>query len=302
MAARALGLLTFFATALAACNLEEPWIKFGQPDEGRLVLAVTDAPADFASEVVLTFTGVEFRDADGEPHRFQLDEAVALDLLTLQESRRVLLDRVELEPGRYQSVRLLVDASSDATTSYVMLQDGNQFPLAVTADDGALAIASGFVMPDDELLDLTVDIDLRKGLTRDPEQDYYVLAPAARLVRTEETGTLAGSVDPQLVNADNCSNGPNNATGNAVYLFSGHSVTPDDLDGSGDAVASVPVRLGADGLTYRAAYLAPGAYTAAFTCQGADDDPLTDDQIVFSSAINATISAEETTTVDFAPR
>lgn len=51
--------------------------------------------------------------------------------------------------------------------------------------------------------------------------------------------------------------------------------------------------------TYTAGFLTAGGYTVAFTCQGANDDPATDDTLAFLAAANVTVEAGTTVQVDF---
>lgn len=56
-------------------------------------------------------------------------------------------------------------------------------------------------------------------------------------------------------------------------------------------------------------FLAPGAYTLAFTCQGVDDvspdpagpspDPAADNVLAFTPGVDATVVTDQTATVNF---
>lgn len=87
--------------------------------------------------------------------------------------------------------------------------------------------------------------------------------------------SLLGQVDSSLV--DRSGN-------NAVYVYTG-TVTPDDLGGAGARpYAVVPVLQDNGGCTwrYRFGALPAGQYTVAYTSQAANDDPTTNDAIVFT--------------------
>ena len=90
----------------------------------------------------------------------------------------------------------------------------------------------------------------------------------------------------------------------AVYVFSGSGVTPDDVDGiAPDTVTSARVELNTTSghYEYTAGFLAVGGYTVTFTCDAAADDPATNDTLDFAGTQNATVVAEQTTTVNFGP-
>ena len=85
---------------------------------------------------------------------------------------------------------------------------------------------------------------------------------------------------------------------------------PDDIDGiAPDPITVADVRLDdASGeYRYQALFLAPGSYTVAFTCQAADDKVPdadnpgadVDDAIAFTAGMDATVVADQTTTVNF---
>ena len=90
-------------------------------------------------------------------------------------------------------------------------------------------------------------------------------------------------------------------TGNAVYLYNGVVDVPGDI---GDAVtepfATATVSQNVDGVyIYEVNFLSVGEYTAAFTCQASDDDPVVDDDIAFSAPQTLMIDDGVTAVIDF---
>lgn len=283
---------------LSGCDLEEGWLQWGEQDESRLTLAITDAPVDDAAEVVVLITGVELQNSAGDWERLDVSSPEAIDLLETQGNREVLFDEVSVEAGNYQFIRLIIDE----TESYVMDSEGGQYPLFLDDEDALFGASADFTVPDDGTLDLTIDIDLRRSLSR--TGDSFFLQPQMRIVETSETGTIAGTVDNALVTSPTCLNGVNMDIGNTVYVFEGSSATLDDIGGADGPVTTAPVRLGASGYTYRASYLPAGAYTLAFTCRASEDDPLVDDAVesaTFADPVNVTVTAGSTTTSDLVP-
>lgn len=279
------------ALALAACGRND--------DTGRLTLAVTDAPVDDAARVVVVFTGVELKPADRSSIEFDFSEPRSIDLLALQGGgSETILEDVVVPAGPYEWVRLKVTAQDDGTLdSFVEFDDGAQHELHVPSGaESGLKLHSGFTVPAGSAADFTVDFDLRKSLHQPMNASTaYTLRPSLRLVDNVEVGAIAGSVAAALL-AEGCTP--------AVYVFSGADVTPDDVDGNAvEPVTSAAVALdsGSGEYRYRAAWLPPGVYTVAFTCGAAADNPAADDSLAFAPAQGATVSADQTTTVNIAP-
>ena len=117
-------------------------------------------------------------------------------------------------------------------------------------------------------------------------------------------------IAPELVTAEGCTSDPATGAGNAVYVFAGAGVTPDDIDGVAPeplTIAEVQYDAESGRYGYAAPFLAPGSYTVAFTCQAASDavpdvenpGADVDDPLAFSAGVDATVVADEVTTVDF---
>jgi len=264
---------------LAACS---------SPDDvmtGKLKLAVTDAAVDNATAVVVQFDGVIVKPGDGEARTFTFDTPQQIDLLALNGGGSTkLLDGVTLPAGRYNWIRLMVPTSGPAGS--ITLTDGTVHYLEIPSGaETGLKLVSGFVVPAGGTADFTVDFDLRKSVNLPMSAGSpYVLKPALRLVDNTEVGMIQGTVSNTLITSG-CTP--------AVYVFEGANATPDDIDGdAGDPVTTATVH--ADG-TYTAAFLLPGAYTLAFTCQAAADDPATNDTLSFTAAQNVTVVANQTT-------
>jgi hypothetical protein len=274
---------------------------------GQLSLAVTDAPVDDASSVVVQFNGVAFKRAGSAPEvvRNLAPSPRQLDLLQYQGGRAaLLLDGATLPAGEYEWVRLMVDNEPGVRDSYVVLRSGEECELRVpSGSESGLKLNRGFTLPADGSVALTIDFDLRKSIHAPPGQrgsagactQGYLMRPTLRIVDDANVGAIAGHVDADLVTEECLPK---------VYVFSGSGITPDDLEEAAGAdadplvVASVPVENGSTAYAYRAAFLPPGAYTAAFTCD--DDDASADDTLIFAGTQNVTVQANLISTADFA--
>lgn len=277
----------------------------GGSETGRLSLAVTDAPIDEASSVVVQFSGVAFKRGGSEPEVVQnlTPSTRQLDLLQYQGGRAaLLLDGVTLPAGEYQWIRLMVDNEPAVRDSYIVLTGGEECELRVPSGaESGLKLMRGFTLPADGSVALTIDFDLRKSIHAPPGQRSgscavgYLMRPTLRIVDDANVGAIAGRVDSELI-TEGCLP--------KVYVFPGSSVTPDDLeevdgnDADALVVAGVTMENGSTSHPYRAAFLPPGPYTVAFTCD--DDDAIADETLVFTGAQNVTVQPNLIAPADFA--
>jgi hypothetical protein len=271
---------------------------------GKMTLAVTDAPVDSAREVIVQFSGVALKPADGQELVFDLGGARTIDLLALQGgASSALLDGQSLPAGEYEWMRLMVDAQTNTLDSYITFETGEQYSLFIPSGaETGLKLVSPFTVPVNGSASFTIDFDLRKSVVAPPGQEGdYFLRPALRVVDNSQVGGIAGSVSMATLGDVSCPSADPEQNGNVVYVFSGAEVTPSDIDGGEvDPISSANVELNAEGAyTYKAAFLTAGDYTVAFTCQAKNDDPEAADELVFLGTTNASVTADTTTTINF---
>jgi hypothetical protein len=147
--------------------------------------------------------------------------------------------------------------------------------------------------------DYTIDFDLRKDITCPSGQaPVCTLKPADRLIDNTTVGNIQGVVSNTLV--------PNGCNP-AVYLYNGTVSAPEDMNSAAPSSdtnqplsSKVPVATSQPPYYYQFAFLAPGTYTVAFTCQALQDDPDQADAAVTFNPVKTGISvtAKMTTTVD----
>ena len=142
----------------------------------------------------------------------------------------------------------------------------------------------------------TIDFDLRKSIVDPGGQPGYFLKPVLRLVQNIMTGSVAGKIDNAFLIDASC--GVNAA--NAVYLYTGSSITADDIGSTTEPVATSLVELDAGSGEYRyeLGYIEQGTYTIAFTCQ-AELDLEGDDVVVFQGETDIQVDADTVTIHDF---
>lgn len=260
---------------------------------GSFSLSVTDAPVDGATAVVVTFTAVTLKPADGDAITITLDTPQSINLLDYQNGASVtLVDNETVAAGDYSWIRLTLDESS----TYIEPAAGGRYPLTIPSGaQTGLKLNNSFTLASDGDLAYTIDFDLRKSvhLTGTGE---YIMRPTLRMVKDTEAATLSGSVDSTLI-TNECDLSAGDVP--AVYVFEA-GVSVDDIDGDNDPV--ITVTLSAEtGYQYQITPLEPGTYTVAFTCDADQDAPDTDDDAAMSfvGETDVILTAGETTTHDF---
>ena len=248
----------------------------------------TDPPADTSiRNVQVNLLGLDFRKSDGSSTTLEFNSGEFVDLVDFQirDSMRLFTNE-GLPAGSYTGVRLLFD--DDVSENVVTDRDGD-IPLALA--DGAYA-AVDFSVEDEQSSNekLSLMLDLRQSLSYEKAKKRYTLTPALRSVSTDEAARIEGVVtvvcplDPLLV------------PGEAVYLFAGTGVTPDDLDGAGVepfATTSVERSAATTTLVYSLRYLPAGHYTLALTCNGYEDELGVDDDLRFRNVTNVRINRRD---------
>jgi hypothetical protein len=278
---------------LAACGGGGPSSPEAQ-QFGHLTLRVTDSPVTSAKRVVVQFTGVEVRALNGETEMFDFAPR-QIDLLALDGGgSEILLSDEMLPAGEYQSIRLKVNAGRDGSDSFIELDDGAVHPLFIpSGNQTGLKLIRGFTIGAGSTHNFTIDFNLRKSVIHPPGLgEPYLLKPVLRMVDNLEVGTIDGTVAAGLI-VEGCKP--------AVYLFTGADVVPDDVGSTTPPLATTAVNLDetTGAYKFRIGFVPTGAHTLAFTCGADDDNAETDDAITFGAPVNATVSAGQTTTVDF---
>jgi len=265
------------------------------PLPGTLTINITDAPVDNVQEVWVQFTGISIKPAGGEVIDFTFDTEKNINLLALQGTLSTfLIDKAVIPSGHYNWVRLNVSAEDDGNNdTYIKLNDGSVHELWIPSNrQSGLKIVTGFDVAPSGSLDLMLDFDLRKSIILN-RNGRYKLRPTLRMVKTRNTGNIRGIIDSTLLTAANCSD-TDPSTGNAVYLYTGTDITPNDVNTTSPGpLTSARIKLNKDNGNYRyiIGYVPEGEYTLAFTCQADLDDPDVIDDIVFGFTSSITVTA-----------
>ncbi len=265
--------------------------------ESRLSIALTDAPIDNATTVVVEFEGIELKPKQGPSITYLLDAARQINLLDFQgENSTALFDGLTIASGEYNWMRLMVNAEQQTIDSYITFEDGSQHSLYIpSGGESGLKWNQGFIAPANGDVDFTIDFDLRQSVHRPSSQgaDYF-LRPVIRVLDSLSVGHIQGTVSAGLMTDDSCTEGT------AVYLFAEEQAVPDDMgsDAPPQATASVNSQSDSSG-TFTLGFVLPGNYQLAFTCQADLDDPELNDTVEFASVLAVTVTANNTTQVAF---
>lgn len=262
----------------------------------RFSIGVTDAPTDNAAAVVIEFTALELKPANGPPITYPLDSPRSIDLLNFQGSNSAqLFSGLVIPPGEYQWLRLKVNAEQQVLDSYIEFTGGEIFSLFIpSGGTRGLQWNQGFVAPANGSVDFTLDLDVKQSIhPRGNASDDFILRPVIRVVDNLQIGHISGIVEAALLNDPSCGESV------SVYLFSIDQAVDDIGSASGpETTALVKMNLQGD-WSYTLGFLLPGNYQVALTCQSANDFPDQDDDINFLATQLITVTAGETRELNF---
>jgi hypothetical protein len=269
------------------------------PGTGTLGINITDAPVDGARHVYVTFTAIELKPDGASPITIDIPDR-RIDLLALRDGLSdPLLPNQTVPAGRYEWVRVFINAQQNTNASAIELLDGRSFPLFVpSGEERGLQLIRGFNVAQGGTTSFTIDFDLRRSVIAPPGQaPNYLLKPVLRIIDNLQVGVISGTVPASLI--------PTGCTP-FIYVFAGSNVVPDDIDSDPspdvDPLVSVPVTLNSTtgAWSFRVPFLEVGAYTVAFTCNGGVDTPETNETLTFSPAVNVSVNANQTVTLSLA--
>ena len=262
--------------------------------KSRFSLRLTDAPVDDMFAVVIEVTAVALRTKAGTWINYVFPSPKSIDVLQLQGTLTAdLLVDVEASLARYDEIRLLL---SDAPmTNYLDLGPGGLVDLKVPG--GELKIKGDFTVFNSRPTSLVIDFDLRQSIKRNGNSGKYSIKPVLRLADNENASHLRGKVSPLLLSSASACSDDNVDTFNALYVYEGHDVIPDDINQNSDLDVSpftttiIKYHPLSSSYRYEAAFLPLGDYTIAFTCNS-NLDNLDDgnDDLKFFNTRNVTVT------------
>lgn len=283
---------------LSSCN--------SSSDNGLLSLSLTDAPVDNASSVVVDIAAVTAIPQNGSPITYTFSQPQQIDLLQLQQGVSTpLINDWSLPPGQYIGLNLFIVTDATVPDSYIVLNNGNQYPLIPAQPGGintcglpcenstSLFIKTPFVIASNENDAYVVDFDARKSVLppSTPGGTQYQLQPEGRMAAILDSGNILGIVPNSLI-TPGCTP--------AVYIYSGANATPADINNNASPAtqplteAAVILNNNTGGYQFTGAYLPAGNYTLAFTCEAALDNADSADTISFTFTGSVPVAAQTT--------
>lgn len=288
---------------LAACGTDSSSGDSGSNSGGGsgFSLRLTDAAFDDAARVDITFTEVRLRKKSGgwvDIPKAQFATQNRIELASLQGTKTAgLLLNVDVAPGDYDELRLIVDTASMANS--IELTAGGVHNLIIpSGGSSGLKIKGDFTVSDTLPTLMVVDVDLRQSIiTAGPN---YIMRPVLRLINGNNFGHVRGEVDPALLTAVTCSDALVD-TFNSVYVYNGNVSSPDDINQQSNSnvdpvtTSKIVYDAASSKYMYEAAFLPAGDYTLAFTCNSDLEDLDADDNLQFFGIQNVTVQVNNTT-------
>lgn len=268
--------------------------------EAQMSVDLAASPYGDADQLDLAITGVDLLDEDGSSHELDSSADQPLNVLDYADGDSVaLVDGDKLAQGRYTGLRLRFARSG----STLYTSDGAEYPVDVGS---ALSYADmDAELGDNDSTERLVVLETRFSLYPSASvAGRYTLTPVLRVVHTERSGSIAGTVDDELVRSSSCRQGRTLGSGVAVYAFHGANVTPQDyVQNQGSSpVASADVQMSSDSTVFSYSFpaLGAGSYTLALTCNADSENPSTDDKLSFLAQASVVLSEQESETVNLA--
>ena len=278
------------ATLLSACGSDSGG---DSTQYAKVSFSVSDAPVDTMSEVMVAFDKIELHHENGNRYIIEVDPDddgygyQGIDLLDYQgkDSALIVTDE-EIPVGHYKSMILHILSDESASYSWVVEYDGGKEVLGVPSSKLKLG---GFDVSTKAVQSFTLEFDLRQALVErgGSGKGYHLKPNGVKIVDNDAASSLWGSVDLNLYDGDICS-----IDDGFVYLYHNHDLWDKHLsdnvsdisklpDGYVAPYSSAPVVWNdeTNQLEYGFGFIPAGEYTAAFTCNAADDHPETFDNI-----------------------
>ena len=173
-------------------------------NKAQITVLLTDAPGDFES-VFIDIQEVQINanapgeddnsdNEDGEENDEGWitlnDDPVRADLLELRNGDTIQLGGNALDAGNYNQIRLILGNDNE------IIKDGQSFPLQTpSAQQSGLKLNIDANIEAGETYNLLVDFDAGRSIV-ETGNGMFILKPVLRAVMLEETGTIAGTVQP----------------------------------------------------------------------------------------------------------
>lgn len=278
--------------------------------------SVSDAPSDAVTSVNITISSITLKSENDDEYdesglTFDIldnegtPSTVTIDLMDYQNGdTKLIISNVELPTGSYKNLILNTSGcpqNQNGSTEFCWVVDSEGIKTLKTPSNklklGDLDITS------DTEQSYNIEFNLRSSMTNTAGGASYNLKPhGIRVVNNDNTGSLAGTVNANLLNsADGCEMvfEENTDHGKIVYLYAGEiseqvimadeydpelaqNELPDNLIGP-YASESISFDAEKNEYSYQFSHLSAGTYTAAFSCSAVNDDSSEYDAITIAN-------------------
>lgn len=181
-------IITLGAMLFAGCSMDV------KTDTGSLKVLLHDAPADYEA-VNIFVERVEINNTEGDEGWQVISEPnQSYDILQLTNGNFELLADIELEPGFYPQLRLVVSRDDnsvviDGESKSLFVPSGAQTGVKINVD---AEIKEGIEYT------ILLDFDAERSVVKTGQAPFpgYLLKPVIRASNRAETGNIAGIVSP----------------------------------------------------------------------------------------------------------
>jgi hypothetical protein len=195
-----IAIISLIAFSIVSCE-EDNNVNGINSDKAQLKVNLTDAPANY-QQVNIDVQGMRIHYAPNEDSLEEqgkwIDlpvEPVKINLLELTNGVDTLLASAELEPGRYNELRLILGADNtvmvDSLTENLKVPSGQQSGYKIKFETDLEA---------GEELEVTVDFDAARSVHKAGNSGKYILRPVLKAFVESgdkvETGAIGGIVEP----------------------------------------------------------------------------------------------------------
>jgi len=178
--------------ALVAGCSEDEVSNTGTTDPGHMTITMVDSPADYDA-VYIDVIGVEAHQASSDSNSGWISigsNPGIYDLITLRNGVEAVIADSSLPAGHYTQVRLLLGNSN------TVVVDGVEYPLEVpSGSQSGLKLNHQFTIEPNTVYALMLDFDAEKSIVETGNGEYQ-LKPVIRLVPTQLSGSISGTVLP----------------------------------------------------------------------------------------------------------
>ena len=169
--------------------------------KGKLILSITDSPldADNVKGVNLVLTNVEIKRNEEWKSLKTFDQPQGINLLAYADGKSFSIVDQLVEPGTYSEIRFSLNVSNGGALirnplCNIEYTDGTtQVLLLPTNAPQEFIINREISIKPNQTLDLTVDVDVRKSILKN-DQNQYIFTPSIRTLVTFETGNISGKI------------------------------------------------------------------------------------------------------------